>query len=216
MAPFNRKFFETTRGKVLALLQREPRTVDQIAAALEITDNAVRAHIMSLERDGLVTRRGSHPTGTRPAYSYELTPEALSGLSDAYRPVLSGLIGVLSDRLPPKELENVLSEVGRRLAEVRGRTTGSIRARAEAAADALRELGGVVDIEENEGKIILRGLYCPLGDAVSVHPATCNAAESMIAEIVQAPVFACCEHGTPSRCKFEIMLDSNESDRAVA
>ena len=216
MAPLNRKFFETTRGKVLALLQREPRTVDEIATALQITDNAVRAHIMSLERDGLVTRRGSRPTGTRPAYAYALTPDALRGLSDASRPVLSGLLGVLGERLPQKELESVLSEVGRRLAEVRGRTTGSIRARAEVAADALRDLGGVVDIEEANGKIILRGLYCPLGDVVSAHPITCNAAESMIAEIVQAPVLGCCEHGTPSRCKFEIMLDSGESDRAVA
>ncbi|HXF25568.1 MAG TPA: ArsR family transcriptional regulator [Gemmatimonadaceae bacterium] len=216
MAPLNRKFLETTRGKVLALLQRGSRTVDEIATALQITDNAVRAHIMSLERDGLVTRRGSRPTGTRPAYAYELTPDALRGLSDASRPVLSSLLGVLDERLPQQELESVLAEVGRRLAEGRGGTTGSIRARAEAAADALRDLGGVVDIEEANGKIILRGLYCPLGDAVSAHPVTCNAAKSMIGEIVQAPVLECCEHGTPSRCKFEIVLDAEEGDRAVA
>lgn len=216
MAPLNPKFFETTRGKVLALLQREPRTVDEIAAALEISDNAVRAHIMTLERDGLVARRGSRSTGTRPAYSYELTPEALRSLSDAYRPVLTGLIGVLSERLPREELESVLSDVGRRLAETRGRTAGSMRVRAEAAATALRELGGVVDIEEGDGKIILRGLYCPLGEVVTTHPATCSAAESMIAEIVQGRVVECCQHGELSRCRFEIMLDADEGDRAVA
>jgi predicted ArsR family transcriptional regulator len=52
MAPLNPKFFESTRGQVLALLQREPRTVDEIASALRLTDNAVRAHIVALERDG--------------------------------------------------------------------------------------------------------------------------------------------------------------------
>ena len=96
------------------------------------------------------------------------------------------------------------------------RSAGSIRDRTEIAATVLRDLGGVVDIEEADGKIILRGLYCPLGDAVRAHPAMCNAAESMIGEIVQAPVVECCDHGEPPRCRFEIILASNESDRAVA
>jgi predicted ArsR family transcriptional regulator len=215
MAPLNPKFFESTRGQVLALLQREPRTVDEIASALRLTDNAVRAHIVALERDGLVARHGSRPTGTRPAYSYELTSDALRSLSSAYLPVLNGLVGVLSERLPPEELEHVLSDVGQRLAQARGGATGTVRARAEVAAAVLREMGGIVDVEEGNGKIILRGFYCPLGEAVSAQPATCKAASSMIAELVQAPVVECCDRGERSRCRFEIMLDADD-DRAVA
>jgi predicted ArsR family transcriptional regulator len=216
MAPLNPKFLESTRGQVLALLQREPRTVDEIASALGLTDNAVRAHIVALERDGLVARHGFRPTGTRPAYSYELTPEALRGFSKAYLPVLTGLVDVLSDRLPAEELERVLSDVGKRLAQARGGATGTIRARAEVAATVLREMGGIVDVEEADGKIILRGLYCPLGEAVNAQPATCKAAESMIAELVQMPVLECCDRSERSRCRFEILLDAPESDRAVA
>jgi len=215
MAPLSPKFFESTRGQVLALLQRQPRTVDEIASALGLTDNAVRAHIVALERDGLVTRRGSRPTGTRPAYSYELTADALRSLSSAYLPVLNGLIGVLSERLPAEELEDVLSDVGKRLAQASGGATGSIRARAEVAATVLREMGGIVDVEEGDGKITLRGFYCPLGEAVSAQPAACKAASSMIAELVQAPVIECCDRGERCRCRFEIMLDSDD-DRAVA
>jgi predicted ArsR family transcriptional regulator len=220
MAFLNPKFFETTRGQVLALLQRDARTVDEIAATLGLTDNAVRAHIVALERDGLVARHGTRPTGTRPAYSYELTRKALTGLSSAYLPVLTSLVQVLSERLPVEELDRVLTDVGQRLARANATAAVTMRARAAVAADVLRTLGGVVDIEEHDGKIVLLGRCCPLAEAVRVHPSTCRAAEGLVAELVGAPVTECCERGEHPRCRFEITLGetdpANDSELAVA
>ena len=61
MSRFDERFFESTRGQVLALLRRGPRTIDEMAAALGLTDNAIRAHVAALERDALVLRRGVRP-----------------------------------------------------------------------------------------------------------------------------------------------------------
>jgi predicted ArsR family transcriptional regulator len=48
------RFLDSTRGQILALLRVESCTVNELAAALKLTDNAVRAHLISLERDGLI------------------------------------------------------------------------------------------------------------------------------------------------------------------
>src|SRR5581483_9280869 len=49
------RLFKSTRGKILDLLRTRERTVNELAAELHLTDNAVRAHLASLERDRLVT-----------------------------------------------------------------------------------------------------------------------------------------------------------------
>ena len=54
---------DTTRARVVELLRREPRTVEQLAAALGVTDNAVRLHLGQLERDGIVRTAGVRRSG---------------------------------------------------------------------------------------------------------------------------------------------------------
>ena len=56
-----------------------------MARALGLTDNAVRAHLATLERDGMVRQAGSRrPTGAgKPATLYELQPDTETLLSRA-------------------------------------------------------------------------------------------------------------------------------------
>ena len=114
---FSKHFMETTRGQVLGLLRRGSRTVDELAAGLGLTDNAIRAHLATLERDGLVRQEGQRrgPKAGKPALVYEPTPEAELRLSRAYAPVLAALLEELVDRLPDQETESLLAAVGRRL-----------------------------------------------------------------------------------------------------
>ncbi|MFL5666689.1 MAG: ArsR family transcriptional regulator, partial [Ktedonobacteraceae bacterium] len=57
--PFtNERFFTSTRGHIITLLRRAGHTVDELARALQLTDNAVRSHLATLERDGLVRQSG--------------------------------------------------------------------------------------------------------------------------------------------------------------
>ena len=52
------KFFESTRGRIVVLLRRSGRTVEELARALGLTDNGVRAHLAVLERDGIAAAAG--------------------------------------------------------------------------------------------------------------------------------------------------------------
>ena len=47
-----------TRGELLTLLRRAERSINELAEKLGISDNAVRMHIASLQRDGMVEAAG--------------------------------------------------------------------------------------------------------------------------------------------------------------
>jgi DNA-binding CsgD family transcriptional regulator len=54
----DRMFFESTRGKIITLLRRSGCTVEDLARELGLTDNGVRAHLATLEREGALVIRG--------------------------------------------------------------------------------------------------------------------------------------------------------------
>ena len=81
----NRRFLATTRGQVIALLRRGARTVDELAQALNLTGNGVRAHLATLERDGALRQSGIRrgEGAGKPAAVYELTQRALHVTQEA-------------------------------------------------------------------------------------------------------------------------------------
>src|SRR5918993_5457059 len=95
----DRRFFEGTRGRMVALLRRGERTVEDLAKAVGLTNNGVRAHLATLERDGIVRQGGTvRPAGGgKPAYVYELTPEAEGLFPRAYEPVLGRMLDILCE-----------------------------------------------------------------------------------------------------------------------
>jgi predicted ArsR family transcriptional regulator len=74
----------------------------------------------------------------------------------------------------------------------------------QTAVKVLEAIGGSAEVEKHEDKIVIRGNGCPLAAAVSVHPEVCRLAETLVAEVVKAPVTEHCDReGRPS-CRFEI------------
>jgi predicted ArsR family transcriptional regulator len=201
------KFFESTRGQIVTLLRRSNRTVEDLARALDLTDNGVRAHLAVLERDGIVRQRGSvrrSSGGGKPAYVYELTQEGEDLFPKAYEPTLRRLLDILSDQLGPEESEALLRSVGRRLADEHTTRADSAHARLEAAVEVLNELGGLAELEERNDTVVIRGYSCPLAGVTPDHPEVCRMAESLVAEVAGVPVHERCDRGERPRCCFEV------------
>jgi predicted ArsR family transcriptional regulator len=201
------KFFESTRGQIVTLLRRSGRTVEDLARALDLTDNGVRAHLAILERDGIVRQRGSvrrSSGGGKPAYVYELTQEAEDLFPKAYEPALRRLLDVLSDQFGAEQSEALLRSVGRRLAEDHSVRVAGTRARLESAVEIFNELGGLAELEERDGTLVIRGYSCPLGGVSPEHPEVCRMAETFITELAGVPVYEHCDRGERPRCCFEI------------
>jgi predicted ArsR family transcriptional regulator len=213
---WDEKFFESTRGRIVTLLRRSGRTVEDLAGALGLTDNGVRAHLAVLERDGIVRQRDSVRRGSgggKPAYVYELTLEAEDLFPKAYEPALRLLWDVLSERLGLEESEALLRSVGRRLVEGKAVPTRGTRARLEAAAGVLNELGGLAELEEQDGTLVIRGYSCPLAAVTPDHPEVCRLAEALVSDVAGVQVHERCDRSERPRCCFEVARADDVTQR---
>ncbi|HEY7681970.1 MAG TPA: winged helix-turn-helix transcriptional regulator [Gemmatimonadales bacterium] len=196
-----------THGEVLELLRGPGRTVDDLAAALGLTGNAVRSHLAALERDGLVQVTGRRPSGRRPARIYGLTREAGQLLSRAYLPLLRAILDALGDRLSLAERTATMREVGRRLARGVPRGTGTRQQRASAAAEVLRGLGGTVQVTSSRRGTVIHGREgsaCPLAEVVESHPEVCQAVEILVSAAAGTAVEETCDRSGVPRCRFKV------------
>jgi len=199
----DKRFFESTRGQIVTILRGSPCTVDELAGKLDLTDNAVRAHLLTLERDGLVRQSGLRRGPRKPHFTYELTPDADALFPKAYDALLNQLIAVLKNRLKPSEIEEVLREVGRAVA-ADAPAANDLESRVQIAVKVLESIGGAAQVQEREDKILIAATGCPLAAAVEAHPEVCRLAETLVAEIVKVPVEEKCDREGRPKCRFEI------------
>src|SRR3712207_3261663 len=160
------RFFDSTRGRVVGLLRGGTGTVTELAEKLGLTDNAVRAHLLSLERDGLVRQSGIQRGARKPHFAYELTDEAERLFPKAYDVLLNQLITTLKGRLPPSSLEEVLREVGRSLAARHASADADLESRLHNALEVLKAIGGAPCLERDGDRLAIRSTSCPLAGAV--------------------------------------------------
>jgi predicted ArsR family transcriptional regulator len=201
---WNQRFFASTRGRIVTLLRRDCRTVDELAQSLNLTDNAVRAHLATLERDGFVRQLGERRGSGKPAFVYELSAGAEQLFPKAYGSILRQLLEVLSEEMTTDAVEALLRRTGRRLAEQQQPPGGDLQTRLLLAVDVLNELGGLAELEQRDGRFLIQGYSCPLATVVPGHPEVCSLAETLITELVGQPVKECCNSNEPVRCCFSV------------
>jgi predicted ArsR family transcriptional regulator len=203
LTEWSQRFLASTRGRVIDRLRHGSATVDEMAQLLGLTPNGVRAHLVALERDGWIRPEGVRRAGPgKPASVYGLSPEAEPLLSNAYRPLLLALLGTLAAEESPARVEAFMTEAGRRLAAgLRDDGKGSVAAR---AVRLLEMLGAAVEVDEVDGRLVIRGMGCPVGEAVAIEPRVCHAVTSLLAGVLDVEVHDACDHGVSPRCRFEV------------
>lgn len=198
------------RGRIIGLLRRGERSVEELAAALEVTDNAVRAQLQILEREGVVRQARIRHAGVvgKPPTLYEIAPETEPLLSSAYAPMLRAVLESLGDRVSPQTLNAIMRDAGAKLVSRVESSTGEqnddLESGVRAAAALLASLGAEVDVERDGDGWLIRGYACPLAEAVRAEPKTCRAVEALVSDVAGAPAHERCERGDSVRCRFEI------------
>jgi predicted ArsR family transcriptional regulator len=208
----DKRFWNSTRGRVILMLRSATRTVNDLAAALGLSDNAVRTHLDRLERDGLVHATGTRPGVRKPNITYGLTPEAERLFPKMYGPALRQLLNVLVECLPAKKLDEIIRATGRRIAaEHRSAIKAKkLHDRVKEAMAVLTEGGGACEPEKVDGRLIVRCYDCPLTIAAVGHPEVCLLIETMLAELLDARVKQRCQADPSPQCSFEIYTNGKK------
>jgi predicted ArsR family transcriptional regulator len=193
-----------TRERIIDLLLKGRRTVEELAGMLDMTKNAVRSQLALLQRAGIVEVTGEVKGSRRPAAVFGIHAEADVGSSQASQAVLSQLVRVLTDRMPARQLESIMKRVGQGLAGTVPHPAGTARERIAGAVNILKSLGSHAALNEVDGKFVISGNGCPISKAVTVNARSCVAMESFLSRLTGLPVTEQCDHGAHPSCRFEI------------
>jgi predicted ArsR family transcriptional regulator len=221
------QLLQTTRGRILAMLRTAGGlTADDLATALGVTANAVRAQLVALERDGLVQQRSTRRGPRKPSFLFELTPSGERAFPARYELLLDAVLGAVSERADgggPEELEQLFRAAGRRMAAAFAPRVGrgEHAARLADALVLLEELGGAAQVQEAPGdrgqsqRVQIVGASCPFGAVVPAYPQACAATEELLAGLLGATVRETCEKAPRARCRFEVEFGDGATAEAA-
>ncbi len=196
---------EKTSALLMAELRQGPATVPDLAAAIGLTNNAIRFHLEALLVDGTVVPAGQRkPSGAgKPATLYTLSQQADTSFSRAYAPLLAALASEVAASMPDTK-KRFMHRVGKRLASKLVRPTGSLSHRVQAASELLNALGGVTEVRKTGSGFLIQSKSCPVGEAVSAEPCVCHAIESLVGHVTGANALERCDRTGRPKCCFEI------------
>ncbi len=200
---FDKRFFESTRGQIVLLLHGTTKTVNELATTLDLSDNAIRAHLLTLERDGLVEQGGQVKGFRKPHFVYKLTSDARGLFPSSYDMLFNRLIDVLKTKLHTNTVKETLKDVGRTLGEEQA-IDGDLDERIEKTIEVLHELGGAAKVVHRNGRTVIASESCPFAESVVEHCEVCQIAESMLTEMLGRPVHEKCDRTHFPKCCFEI------------
>ena len=187
------------------LLRKGGLTVNDLAAELGLTDNAVRAHLLTLERDGLVQQQGTVKGFRKPHYVYALSDNARDLFPRPYGVLFNRLLSSLKEALSRAAFLGRLREVGSSIgAENSSNGNSTPEDRIENALAAIESLGGAAEVANENGQTVIRSSGCPFAEAVEEHPEVCKVTESMLSKILHADVEEICDRTGAPKCRFVV------------
>ncbi len=213
MERWDARFRSSTRGRIVALLRRGVGTVKELAAALEMTPNAVRWQLSELEADGLVVQDGVRRGWGKPAYVFRLADDAESA-PRAYDLLAGELVADLRFRGGGGDaaLAGSLRALGSRAGQATGVRGDTADARLERTLALLEPLAGAVDVIPGLEGTLVCGHGCPLAALVTDEPRVCAFLAGFLEGAVGAPVRQACEHEPRPRCRFHVATGAAGSE----
>jgi predicted ArsR family transcriptional regulator len=169
------------KQQLLDLLKRRaPVSVAELADDLGVTHEAVRQHLVALERRGLVVSR-SRPAGGRgrPAYEFLLSDLARDLFPDRHADLTVELIGTVRRALGDEALRKVVDVRARtQLRSYRLRLPGPdapLEERAEALAEQRTREGYMAEVRrDDDGSLLLIEHHCPVCEAAKACTGICS------------------------------------------
>jgi predicted ArsR family transcriptional regulator len=177
------KPLSTAKQRVLEHLKRsDGATASEVAAALGITEAAVRQHIDALSELGLVERRAvprARAGRGRSPVEWVVTPKAASEFADRHGQLTVELLDAIRDALGPDGLDRVIDSRAEQQLEayravVPAAGTATLEQRVRALARQRTAEGYMADVHRDGDAVVLVEHHCPICTAATACPGFCR------------------------------------------
>lgn len=182
--------YPPTQQRLLRTLLRAPdgMSVERLTKALGVTHNAIRTHLSTLQRDGVVNRVGQRPTGGRPEFLYILSPAGRESFPRRYRQIAENLISEVGDTLGHGTLEKVMRRMGTKAGK-RQLSQGKSKVSVRDTALAMKQLGYEASARRsNAGDDEIVARNCVFHELAENYPAVCEFDLAFLETAVGRPV----------------------------
>jgi predicted ArsR family transcriptional regulator len=178
------RFFQTTRGKIVATLRRRgAASAVDLAAEFGLSANAIRQHLVLLERDGVVAEHPVRRGKTKPTIEYSLTGEAERLFPQQYDRMLNAVLREVRETGGAVAVAALFEGMGKRSAVRFGKRLEGLDRRGKVAelASILRERGVDAEVEEGrDGTLSLVERHCPYAHTVAENPEICGVIRTVL------------------------------------
>jgi len=181
------RFFQTTRGKIVAeLRRRQSASAAELAALFDLSPNAVRQQLVVLERDGLVEEKSARRGPTKPTREFSLTPEADKLFPQQYDKMLAAVLREVKDRFGSSAVESIFDGIAQRAVEKTKQKVTATDAEGKVAqlTDVLRNSGVTAEYSLIDGGFMLTEHTCPYSGVVKEHPEVCSVIHQVLDETI--------------------------------
>jgi DeoR family transcriptional regulator, suf operon transcriptional repressor len=201
----------------LLLKNKEGLCIDQIAARLSISRNAVQQHFSKLERDGYVTLGPLHKTAGRPVRAYVLTEAGINSFPKQYAWFSELMLAHLKEELGPEALPRYLQKLAHSLSQgLLPKFEGlELEERLAELIHLMNDLGFQAEIAQSstDGYQTIEAFNCIYHDLAQKHEEVCEFDRTLITTLLGKEIehLECMAKGC-ALCSFRI---KNQDARAI-
>ncbi len=198
-----------TRSLILNLLNRRPRTINELAGELQISRNSTHLQVVRLEAEGRVVK-GSRRSGQgvgKPAYEYRIAAGAEDSYSGAHKPVLDALLNVLSTELPGESRVSLLQKTGEQMAiDASLQPVGEPERDLQNAVEVVNSLGAMAELSQSDSTLSVISHSCPIASMVHAQPDSCALVAQFFSSATGKLVVSKCKRDPSLVCRFTLDL----------
>jgi DeoR family transcriptional regulator, suf operon transcriptional repressor len=182
-------------------------SIDEIAAKLEISRNAVKQHLVVLEKQQLVREAALNSTGGRPARSYALTEQGVNRFPKQYAWFCSLLIDELATGMDTQALEQMMWKLGVKLGKslLPQFSDKQPAEKLEGLVQLMQSLGYHAEIDSVGTETGIKAVNCVYHDLAKKHPEICYFDQALIATLLDKTILqTACMAKNDCACCFKL------------
>ena len=200
---------DSRQEQILTLLLNSAAgmSIDQLAATLEISRNAVKQHLLGLEMRKLVKEAGLNITGGRPSRRYILTDQGINSFPKQYAWFCNLLLSELAAELNTEALEQMMWNMGVKLANslVQQFAHKNQAEKLVALVDLMQGLGYHAALEQQDGLSAIKAVNCVYHDLAKQYPELCRFDQALISTLLGNPIEqTACMAKSDCACRFNV------------